>query len=130
MALTIRDALVAHVGDPKKDSREDVRSAYQIARMIRNAFAHGPMDPRWKIDEDCKNQTFRVDDIIARNTTDLLGVRFDWRHYGGPLALLRLGQYVRLDILGDTSTKPVDRVVDAPKAVYYQQGNLIAKKID
>jgi hypothetical protein len=130
MALTIRDALTACVSDPRNDHRENVRSAYQIARMIRNAFAHGPIDPHWSIDQDCENSEFTVEGIIALKTTGLHGIRFEWRHYGGPLALLRLSQFVRFDILGDTSTRPADRVIDAPKTIYYQQGSMIAKKID
>ena len=71
-----------------------------------------------------------VGDIIALDTTGLQGTPFDWRHYGGPLALLRLCQFVRFEILGDTSTRPSNRMVDDPKISYYQQGNLIFRKLD
>lgn len=130
MAVVMRDAIAAIVTDAKKHSNGDIRSAFQISRLIRNAFAHGPISPRWSIDADCERQTFSVGDIITLDTTGLNGEQFDWRHYGGPLALLRLCQFVRFEILGDTGKKPSDRVVDDPKIKYYQQGPVILRKVD
>jgi hypothetical protein len=130
MAVVIRDALVSVISDPKNDPNPNIRSAYQISRMIRNSFAHGPINPKWSIDSDCENQEFSVEDIITLNTKNLQGVPFDWRHYGGPLALLRLCQFVRFEILGDTGKKPSDRTVDDPKIKYYQQGNLIIERLE
>jgi hypothetical protein len=128
MAVAIRGAILAAVHDPKTSSNSDVRSAYQISRSIRNAFTHAPSDPIWSIDDDCKNQTFAVRDIIKLDTTNLHGQRFDWRHYGGPLALLRLSQFVRIEILGDTARAPF--VMPTPQNVCYQQGDLIIQKVD
>jgi hypothetical protein len=129
MAVAMKDAIRAARPDPKNDSNPDVVGAYQIARLIRNAFAHSPFNPIWSIDSDCRDRAFAVTDIIALDATGLQGAAFDWRHYGGPLALLRLSQFVRFEILGDTSTKPSDRVVPDPSQVYYQQGSLILRKI-
>lgn len=53
---------------------------------------------------------------------------FDWRHYGGPLALLRLSQFVRAEILKDAEAP--SPVIPMPQEVYMQQGNLILKKVD
>lgn len=50
MAVAMKDAIRATVNDPKNSTNPDVRSAYQIARMIRNAFAHAPLSPTWSID--------------------------------------------------------------------------------
>jgi hypothetical protein len=69
---------------------------------------------------------FSVNDIITLNTDGLQGKPFDWRQYGGPLALLRLSHFVRREILKDNS--PPRRVIPMPKDVYYQQGNLILKR--
>jgi hypothetical protein len=130
MAVVIRDAIVATVPKPKDDPRPDVRSAYQISRLIRNAFAHGPIVPNWSIDADCRDKKFAVGEIIVLDTTDLHSKPFDWRHYGGPLALLKLCQFTRFQILGDIGRKPSDREIDLPKVTYYQQGSLVLRKLD
>jgi len=130
MAVAIRDGITAVIRDPKSDASPDVRATYQISRMIRNAFAHGPTSPKWSIDDDCRDQTFAVRDIITLDTRGLQGQPFDWRQYGGPLALFRLCHFVRFEVLRDTSTKPTERSVDDPKIAYYQQGDLILRKLD
>ena len=54
--------------------------------------------------------------------------KFDWRHYGGHLAIWRLSQWVRFNVLGDTP--PVGRKEPPPpKVEAYQQGRLILKRI-
>jgi hypothetical protein len=128
MAVAIKDAIRATVNDPKSSTNSDVRSAYQIARMIRNAFAHAPLSPTWSIDKDCQAQVFEIPDIITLDTKDLDGTPFDWRHYGGPLALFRLCRFVRIVILKDqlTTRKPVP----TPAKTVIQQGNLILQKVD
>ncbi|MGH9199676.1 MAG: hypothetical protein ACRD2A_00380 [Vicinamibacterales bacterium] len=128
MAVAVRDAIRAVVPDPKSSSDSTVRAAYQIARLIRNAFAHAPFSPTWSIDPDCLDQTFSVPDLIELNTTGLHGTAFDWRHYGGPLALLRLCRFVRSEILKDQS--PVRKVVPIPTQRIYQQGDLVITKAD
>jgi len=119
MAMQIREAIVAVITDPKNDARPQVRAAYQISRLIRNAFAHEPFDPIWSIDADCRDQVFEVKGILRLDTHSLHGSHFDWRHYGGPLALFRLSQFVRSKILregtsGDSSDAP------PPELEYYQ----------
>jgi len=127
MAVAMKDAIRVAVPDPKNSTDPNMQSAYQISRLIRNAFAHSPFDPVWSIDPDCRDRFFQVTDIISLNTTGLHGVRFDWRHYGGPLALLRLCRYARFEILKDTPRPR--QVIPLPKDIYYQQGDLILKKI-
>lgn len=128
MAVAMKDAIRAAVSDPKNSTAPAVRSAYQIARMIRNAFAHAPLSPTWSIDKDCRDQVFEIPDIITLNTKDLDGTPFDWRHYGGPLALFRLCRFVRIEILKD---RPATRKpVPAPANTVIQQGNLILQKVD
>jgi hypothetical protein len=127
MAVAMKDAIRAVVHDPKT-AAEPVRSAYQIARLVRNAFAHAPFSPTWSIDDDCRDVVFEVSDVIALDTRGLHGTLFDWRHYGGPLALFRLCRFVRMEILKDVA-KP-RTVVPTPKNVIYQVGDLILQKVD
>ena len=128
MAVVVKDAVRAVVPDPKSSSDSNVRAAYQIARLIRNAFAHAPFSPTWSIDPDCRDQTFAIPDLIELNTAGLHGTAFDWRHYGGPLALLRLCKFVRIEILNDQS--PPRKVVPIPSQRIYQQGDLILTTVD
>jgi hypothetical protein len=65
---------------------------------------------------------------VGLNTSDLNGKLFDWRHYGGHLAIWRLSQWVRFNVLGDTP--PVGRKEPPrPKVEAYQQERLILKRI-
>jgi hypothetical protein len=128
MAVAMKDAIRAVVPDPKASSDSNVQAAYQIARLIRNAFAHTPFWPTWSIDPDCRDKTFAVPDLITLDTTSLDGTAFDWRHYGGPLALFRLGRFVRSEVLKD---EPAPRkVVPMPSRSIVQQGDLILEKVD
>jgi hypothetical protein len=124
----MKDAIRAVVPDPKASTDAAVRSAYQIARLIRNAFAHAPFSPTWSIDPDCRDKVFAVPDVITLDTTGLHGAAFDWRHYGGPLALFRLCRFVRIEILQDEATPR--KVVPIPGAVIHQIGDLILTKVD
>lgn len=127
MAVAMKDAIRAVVQDPKTSANSDIRSSYQIARLIRNAFAHRPFAPKWSIDVDCQNRIFAIPNLITLDTTDLNGVPFDWHHYGGPLALFRLGRFVRTTILNH---QPAPRtVVPIPKRRFLQQGDLILEKV-
>lgn len=128
MAVAIKDAIRAVVTDPKASRDPAVRSAYQIARLIRNAFAHAPFTPTWSIDPDCREMVFELPDVIALDTTGLQGSAFDWRHYGGPLALLRLCRFVRFEILKDRQTPRTD--VPTPRIIIHQIGDLILTKVD
>lgn len=128
MAVAMKDAIRAVVPDPKASPDADVRAAYQIARLIRNAFAHAPFSPTWSIDPDCRDTTFEIVGLIKLETTGLQRTAFDGRHYGGPLALFRLARYVRTTILKDD---PAPRkVVPMPSRTIIQQGDLILEKVD
>jgi hypothetical protein len=105
-----------------------VQAAYQIARLIRNAFAHAPFAPMWSIDPDCRDKVFAVPDVIALDTTGLQGQPFDWRQYGGPLALFQLCRFARIQILKDVVAPRT--LLPFPGKVLYQQGDLILQKVD
>lgn len=128
MAVAMKDAIRAVVPDPKTSPDSDVRAAYQIARLIRNAFAHAPFSPAWSIDADCQNTIYSIPDIISLDTSGLHGTAFDWHHYGGPLALFRLCRFVRTQILKDQPA--LRKVVPIPGSAIYQQGDLILEKVD
>ncbi|HZV36532.1 MAG TPA: hypothetical protein VFB72_18285 [Verrucomicrobiae bacterium] len=128
MAVAIKDAIRATVHDPKTSTDSNIRNAYQVARLIRNAFAHDPTSPAWSIDADCQNKIFSVPNIISLDTTKIHGTDFDWRHYGGPLALFRLCRFVRIEILKDKLSPRKD--VPVTNRILYQQGNLILQKVD
>jgi len=72
----------------------EVSSAFHIARLIRNAFAHNPFSPVWKIDKRCRDKAYSVPHVISLNTSGLHGQPVRREHYGGPLAILRFLQYV------------------------------------
>lgn len=128
MAVAMKDAIKAVVPDPKRAVDSSVRAAYQVARLVRNAFAHRPFSPVWSIDPDCRDTPFTVPDIIELNTTGLHDSPFDWRHYGGPLALFRLCRFVRISILRD-DPKP-RTVIPMQSALIQQQGDLILEQVD
>jgi len=128
MAVAMKDAIRAAVHDPKASTDSNVRAAYRISRLVRNAFAHAPFSPSWSIDEDCRDQTFAIPELIEFKTAGLHGTPFDWVHYGGPLALFRLGRFVRAEIL---KAPPSPRtVVPIPNQAIYQQGNWVFEKVD
>lgn len=128
MAVAMKDAIRAVVSDPKSSTDLNVRAAYQVARLIRNAFAHAPFSPTWSIDLDCRDKVFAIPNVITIDTTGLHGTSFDWHHYGGPLALFRLCRFVRTQILKDHPTPR--KLVPVPDKVIYQQGNLILETND
>lgn len=125
----IRDALVGLFENPKADQNPDVIASYQISRLIRNAFAHSMLYPLWSVDEDCRDRTFAIEDIISLNTTGLHGKALDWHDYGGPLAIFYFGRFVREVLLGD-KIDPEREKPPFPTVETYQQGRLILRRID
>jgi hypothetical protein len=78
------------------ENDSSIRDGACIVRLIRNAYAHDPLSPTWlKIPSSWRNQTFKVDGIIALDTKSLEGKKLERLDYGGPISLLRLLQYFR-----------------------------------
>lgn len=127
MAVAMKDAIRAAVADPKSSTNPEIVGAYQISRLIRNAFAHAPFSPVWSIDPDCVGKVFSVTNVVTLSTVGLQGKPFDWRHYGGPLALFRLSRFVRTSILQE-NIQP-RKVIPIPREQYIQQGGLILKRV-
>jgi len=128
MAVAMKDAIQVVTPDPKSSSDSSLRSAYQISRMIRNAFAHAPFSPIWSIDPDCRDQIFSVPRIIKFDTKGLQGQPFDWLHYGGPLALFRLCKFVRIKILKDDPK--LRKAWPRSTKTIIQMGDLILQQVD
>jgi hypothetical protein len=128
MAVAIKEAIQAAVPKPWESPDPDLAGAYQIARQIRNAFVHAPFAPTWMIDKGLRDKVFSVRDIIELKTGGLHGTAFDWRHYGGLLALYRLCRFVRIEILQDPVTPR--KAVPIPTRVVRQQGDLILQMLD
>lgn len=128
MAASMRNAIRDLVDNPKASTDPDIRAAYQIARIIRNAFAHSPFSPIWHIDVDCQGKVFEIVDVICLDTTDLNGKTFEWHHCGGPLALFRLCRFVRKEILGDDTMRK--QLIPGPTRVIQQQGDLLLIEIE
>ena len=124
----IRSAIKAIKPKPWKSSDDDVATAYHIARLIRNAYSHAPFAPTWMIHRELQDQVFAIPDVIELRTTGLHQKPFDWRHYGGPLALLRLCRFVRFKVLKDHATPRNN--VPLPAEEIIQFGDLILKKVD
>lgn len=95
LALQIDTVLQDKFQDRFNHKNNDIRSAAWIARLIRNAFSHNPFYPRWEFYSECMNKQYAVSKIISLDTSKLHGKEVDRMHYGGPLALLRLSEYVR-----------------------------------
>ena len=129
IAAAIRDALVGCFPNTKQHSNQDVVCAYQISRMMRNAFSHSMIYPVWSIDEDCKDRTFTIADIISLNTAGLHGKPFNWRDYGGPLAVFKFGRFVRETLLGD-KIDPKRKKPPFLTIKCYQQGRLLLRRVD
>ncbi|HMN74150.1 MAG TPA: hypothetical protein PKA55_19990 [Rhodoblastus sp.] len=129
VAATVRDAILAYFREPKNHSNLTIVAAYQISRMLRNAFSHSMVTPRWSIDDDCRSRIFSIDGVISLDTSHLHGQPVQWRDYGGPLSIFRFGRYVRESLL-ELPVDPNREKPPYPSVVCYQQGRLIARRID
>lgn len=128
MSSAMRQAFAELVPDARNHNLPDVAAAYQISRLTRNAFSHHMLVPKWSIDDDCKNQVFEVRDVIRLDTSYLDGQPLRWEHYGGHLAIWRLCQWVRFNVLNDDP--PIDRrLPERPTIEVIKQGNLLVRKI-
>jgi hypothetical protein len=128
MALAMRSAIQFMMPDAQNSKVQDIRAAHWISVMLRNAFAHNPFQPTWKVDRNCRNQILTVKDIIEIDTTNLHGETFQWHHCGGPLAVLLLCRFIRSEILKDDV--PQRKIIPMPTHKVRQIGNLFLQQID
>lgn len=99
MAVQIDTALQAVFPQRFSHQKTDIQQSAWIARLIRNAFAHDPLNPVWLTYPECDNKVFSVQEIITLNTAQLNGKSLQRMDYGGPLALLRLSEFVKNQLL-------------------------------
>ncbi|MDR3471230.1 MAG: hypothetical protein P4M09_06030 [Devosia sp.] len=128
IAAAIRDAMIALFPNPKGSDNPDIVAAYQISRLLRNAFSHSMLRPKWSIDADCQDRIFAIDEVISLNPAGLDGKPLDWRDYGGPLAMFYFGRFVREILLND-KIDPNRLKPTFPKVVCYQQGRLTLRRV-
>jgi hypothetical protein len=124
----VDDAIANSTSKPWKVAETQVATAYHISRFIRNAYAHGPFAPKWKINHQIRDRTFTIPNVIELHTRGLHGNDFDWRHYGGLLALYQLCRFTRFDILGDE--RRVRTNIPPRQRTLYQVGDLIMERIN
>jgi hypothetical protein len=124
----IRKVIQGAKSKPWKSSDNDVAAAYHIARLIRNAYSHAPFAPTWMIHAELQGTVFAIADVVTLDTTGLHGAPFDWRHYGGPLAMFRFCRFVRTQILGDEPSPR--KVMPMPRSAIYQVGDMILTQVD
>jgi hypothetical protein len=72
-AVQVHTALEAVHSAPFHIAEADIGSAFQIARLLRNAFAHNPFNPAWEIRDVWQERRFVVPDVITLDTTGLHG---------------------------------------------------------
>lgn len=96
IALQMNKVLEDEWGEGRLQSQnKEIQNISQVVRLLRNAFAHDPLNPVWDISNSAKDKEFDIPDILTLKTHNLHGKRLDRYHYGGPLALLKLIQHVK-----------------------------------
>jgi hypothetical protein len=105
LAVQIDTALGALYPTRFESADQMLRSAAWIARLVRNSFAHNPFAPKWKTYSECENKQFSVGSLISLDTTGLNGKYVDRGHYGGPLALLKLSEFIQERLERDSPTQ-------------------------
>lgn len=95
LAVQIDTFLQQKYADRLNHSDNAIKSASWIARLMRNAFAHNPFNPIWILNQECTNKNYVVQGIIELNTRELEGKPLKREHYGGPIAILKLSEFVR-----------------------------------
>jgi len=89
LAVAVDSAFEKIIPDRFNSSDPAIVVAARIARIIRNAFSHDPFFPTWVCTNPNHLGQFAIPDVISLDTSVMNGKEVDWRHYGGPLALLR-----------------------------------------
>jgi len=73
MAVQLDRALQDLLTDRFHHANADLRAASWIARLIRNAFAHDPLNPVWKVQPEAIDRRFVLDGVIELDTKALDG---------------------------------------------------------
>jgi len=132
MALTMAQALKDCLPRAREHSDPNAVAAFEVSRLLRNAYAHQPMAPVWHIDAHCRGKQYEVAGLIRLDTTTLDGRDVVWEDYGGLLALFEMSRWIRLNILGDTegAEPPYDnRKESSSVGQIYQTGRLLVRGV-
>lgn len=113
---------------PRVHENGSVVAAYQISKLIRNAFAHSVAAPAWDINSECRGKIFEIEDVIRLDTTDLDGKYFEWQHFGGPLAIFFFARFVR-EVILESPVDPNRKKPDRPSIEYRQFGRTVMHRM-
>src|SRR5258706_13050820 len=69
LALQVVQAMKDVLGKPRDHTDSSVRGTFEIARLVRNAYAHQPFHSHWAIDPGCADRTFKVPGCTRLETT-------------------------------------------------------------
>jgi hypothetical protein len=97
LAIEMNAGLEKAIPNRLFDPDQNIRAASEIVRLLRNAFAHDPLRPKWQISARVAGRTLSVECVKPQfklDTAKLDGQIVQRRHFGGPLALLALSEFV------------------------------------
>jgi len=99
LSIFAAQALVIQLKEFLAPHRDDSSffEEWSIVRALRNAFAHGPMNPVWKFSDpkEKAGTLFQIAGVLSLDTTNKDGKPVQIMDFGGPIALLRLSEHIR-----------------------------------
>lgn len=133
LCLVATQAIKDTVPKPEDSGNPDITAAWQIVRLLGNAYRHQPFTPVWNFEEKFAKKLYEIKDVIRLDTTGLNGRRVKWQDYGGLLKLFRLSKWIRRTILDDNHVeRPAEDAgqgaENTPRII--QQGRMIFERID
>jgi hypothetical protein len=90
LAVEMDSALKSAVEERLDHDNPQVRDASVVVWQLRNAFAHDPLNPVWRVSDPKYHRTYHVPPLATLDLKILNGQSVQRRHFGGPLALLKL----------------------------------------
>ena len=126
-AIHLLNAISEMMEDPGQDNDQNIVAAFQISRLMRNAYAHSPFIPKWTIKSKFQNKIYVIQGVISVDTTNLNNKNVEWKHYGGFIALWNLSKWVRVNILNDKEQQCSTDNTYIPSKII-QQGRLILNR--
>ena len=97
------DAVMAESFENRfQHANPDIRSAACIASILCDSLAENHFGGNWKIPARWHWREFKIEGVITLDTQKIAGKLVRRRDYGGPLALLKLIDFVRETLKGQT----------------------------
>lgn len=90
LAIEMDSALKSTIPDRLDHSNPEVRNLSIVVWQLRNAFAHDPLSPVWRVNDPKYQMVFHVLSMPPLDLKLLNGQSVQRRHFGGPLALVKL----------------------------------------